>query len=161
MDLIQGQDQEALHRLSDAANQADHVGQPEEENEQIRTMSSNGEPILYRPLSSIPLEQTTSRHSQGSNESALRTSSEEPPGEGVEPPVETQARILCESPLSITVSESSKSMNMWLAFRNRKRADRSIQTNSTKAPVPWRQLLKRREVWAIIISQVLTLVLLV
>ncbi|KAK3840229.1 MAG: major facilitator superfamily domain-containing protein [Linnemannia elongata] len=106
MDLIQGQDQEALHRLSDAANQADHVGQPEEENEQIRTMSSNGEPILYRPLSSIPLEQTTSRHSQGSNESALRTSSEEPPGEGVEPPVETQARILCESPLSITLCNS-------------------------------------------------------
>ncbi|KAF9137023.1 hypothetical protein BGX30_010613 [Mortierella sp. GBA39] len=62
----EGQDQEALHCLLNTANQPDHVsgGQLEDENEQIRTISSNGEPILYRPLSSIPLEQTTSRHSE-------------------------------------------------------------------------------------------------
>ncbi|KAG9060950.1 hypothetical protein KI688_007777 [Linnemannia hyalina] len=153
---IQGQDQEALHRLPDTANQADHVsgGQLEDENEQIRTISSNGEPILYRPLSSIPLEQTTSRHSEGSDESVLRTRSDESPREGVERFVDTPARILSENPLCNTEDESSKSMNMWLAFRNRKRVDRSVHTNTPKAPVPWKQLLKRREVWAIIISQV-------
>ncbi|KAK5820850.1 major facilitator superfamily domain-containing protein [Linnemannia elongata] len=155
LDQIQGQDQEARHRLPETVNQAIHVsgGQVEDENEQIRSISSNGESILYRPLSSIPLGQTTSRHSEGSDESVLRTRSEESPREGVERHVDTSARILSESPLSDSASESSKSMNMWLAFRNRKRADRSVQTNSPKAPVPWKQLLKRREVWAIIISQ--------
>ncbi|OAQ27347.1 hypothetical protein K457DRAFT_156946, partial [Linnemannia elongata AG-77] len=50
----------------ETVNQAVHVsgGQLEDEYEQIRSISSNGESILYRPLSSIPLGQTTSRHSE-------------------------------------------------------------------------------------------------
>ncbi|KAG0295574.1 hypothetical protein BGZ96_011427 [Linnemannia gamsii] len=155
LDHIQGQDQEALNRPTDITEPTDRDSgeQLEDENEHIRTVSSSGEPILYMPLSSIPLEQNTSRHSEGSDGPVLRTRLESSLEERVEQSMDTTTRNLSERSSSESANESSKTMSRWLTFRNRKRADGVVQTGSPKTPVPWKQLLTRREIWAIIISQ--------
>ncbi|KAG0374934.1 hypothetical protein BGX24_009738 [Mortierella sp. AD032] len=107
-------DQDALHCGTNPSDDVDRssIEHLEEEIEHVRAVSANGEPIVYRPLSSIPLEQTPSRHSEGSEEPINRRRSDSSLEEGVE-----QAE------------------------------------DNTATPVPWKQLLTKREVWAIIISQ--------
>ncbi|KAG0276754.1 hypothetical protein BGZ95_007100 [Linnemannia exigua] len=153
--LSHGHDQDALHRR---ANPSDHVDRNsiehlEEGIDHIRTVSANGEPIVYRPLSSIPLEQTTSQHSESSEEQINRRKSDSSLEEGIEHSGDNTTAISPGSPQTETKNETSKTMNRWLTFRNRRRADRIVRTDSQKSPVPWKQLLTKREVWAIIISQ--------
>ncbi|KAF9910501.1 hypothetical protein EC991_006318 [Linnemannia zychae] len=144
------QDQEAIRHETLTSDHVDRnsVERLDEEEGHIRTVSTNGEPILYRPVSSIPLEQTNSRHSESSEEPIVRRpdSSLE---EGIGQDEDNRAEIL----VSGTTDESSKTMNRWLTFRNKRRADRVVRNDSQKIPVPWKQLLTKREVWAIIISQ--------
>ncbi|KAK3826182.1 MAG: major facilitator superfamily domain-containing protein [Linnemannia gamsii] len=148
-------DQDALHCGTNPSDDVDRssIEHLEEEIEHVRAVSANGEPIVYRPLSSIPLEQTPSRHSEGSEEPINRRRSYSSLEEGVEQAENNTAVIFADSPSTETANESSKTMNRWLTFRNRKRADRIVRTDSQKTPVPWKQLLTKREVWAIIISQ--------
>ncbi|KAF9119090.1 hypothetical protein BGW39_000574 [Mortierella sp. 14UC] len=145
------QDQEALHREAHISEHVDRdsVEHLDEEGGHIRTVNANGEPIVYRPVSSIPLEQTTSRHSESSEEPIVRRRSNSSLEEGIERVEDNTTEILA----SETTNESSKSMSRWLIFRNRKRAEGIVRTGSQKTPVPWKQLLAKREVWAIIISQ--------
>ncbi|KAF9099525.1 hypothetical protein BGX29_007111 [Mortierella sp. GBA35] len=164
----QSRDQEdTLHRVTGEVTQherdsEEQLEDDDDENERTRTVSANGGPVVYRPLcSSIPLEQTTSRHSDVSTDPVLTITSEsvmEEGGGGTLSRDNSRAGILLSGgslPETLTANESSTMTSRWLRFRNRKRANDAIagDNSAPRAPVPWKQLLTRREVWAIIISQ--------
>ncbi|KAF9925761.1 hypothetical protein FBU30_004503 [Linnemannia zychae] len=116
-------------------------------------MNSNNEAIVYQSISSIPLEQTSSRNSEGS-EAPIVESGLEPSGGNQNVSMDDNRNdVSLEIPSTEAANESSKTMHRWIKFRNRKRADEFARSDTQKVPVPWKQLLCRREVWAIIVSQ--------
>ncbi|KAG0207231.1 hypothetical protein BGX28_001501 [Mortierella sp. GBA30] len=126
------------------------------EHDRTRTISANGVPTTYLPLSTSAAEQNEIRHSEDTSDetqvSRLRASSEEH-----ELAFGADAPTLQQSSLRDSDQEASKTTmtTTWRNFRNRVRSVVSHRKDlgMVKTAVPWKELLISREVWAIIISQ--------
>ncbi|KAF9946100.1 hypothetical protein BGZ72_000676, partial [Mortierella alpina] len=109
-----------------------------DEQEPSRIISTNGACITYQPLSSSTVELTESRSSEDSTDdvptSHFRASADE---------------------MQHSSSFSSAMTLRWQKFCAHVRSGTPVRrdVDEAKTTTPWRELLARREVWAIIISQ--------
>ncbi|KAG0361308.1 hypothetical protein BGZ54_009147 [Gamsiella multidivaricata] len=113
--------------------------------EQIRTVDNGGSPVTYQSLPAINhSEHNISLRGSEDSQTALQasTSSMQPNSD--------------ENDLVYRMDGASAQSSRWQAFRDRIRSggsDGGLRRAQKKEAVPWRALLARREVWAIILSQ--------
>ncbi|KAF9094218.1 hypothetical protein BGX27_001506 [Mortierella sp. AM989] len=135
---------DGLHRLATSGSNASDDAL--EYLDQTRTIGENGAPVTYQSLQ----QDIASRPSEdGENEiqascSSIQSSSEE-------------NGLVFRADASTAVAQNQRQQSRWQAFRNKIRSKTAAEgrnlTYPKKEPVPWKELLMRREVWAIILSQ--------
>ncbi|KAG0306155.1 hypothetical protein BGZ98_002863 [Dissophora globulifera] len=152
------QRRESLQGLTDQ----EEGGQLQQQQQHIRTVDFDGASVTYQSLAS-----TTLQHGGVASLTHVARDSEDSEGD-------IQATVAASSSCArsgldegelvfrsdhTTPSSSAPSgqLSRWQAFRNQLRSrslDRhGLKSGEKKAAVPWRKLLMRREVWAIILSQ--------
>ncbi|KAF9353724.1 hypothetical protein BGX26_008517 [Mortierella sp. AD094] len=137
-----------LHRLETTGSNSSNNAL--EYLDQTRTIGANGVPVTYQSLQ----HSTPPRISEDSDSEIQATCSSFQSTSD-----ENELVFRADSSTSAHPSgvQHHDQQSRWQAFRNKIRSKTAIQRQDlgkpNKEPVPWKKLLKRREVWSIIFSQ--------